>query len=212
MGSTHYIVSKMDAKEESSASAEYKAVMSNGGSGEAKSEAKKQQAKETRDFEFSSAIAGTLGTSESVISLAVAYFEEAHLRWEDSNLMELFDFECRHWHLFDPDMEEHSLEHTRLHGLYCNLFEEKIECFVQRHGIDVQGFYQLVQAEISGEARAAPKSPDAPAAAARKGERPSSERLLQVIHQATDFAVWSAGMKQAVRNIREESSMTAELD
>ena len=91
---------------------------------------------------------GTTAGSTALRS-TIAKFSENWLDFSNTDMMELFEWETQHWHLFEPDEEEHSLQHTELHAAYSALFEAKLEAYITAtEGISVEEFYQLVRAEM----------------------------------------------------------------
>jgi hypothetical protein len=119
-----------------------------------------------------------------------AYFESYYTAFDNEDLMELFDFEARHWQEFEPGkVGEYSIANSALHQKYCAMFEEKIEGFITENGYDVHSFYTLLSEEI--DARAQSKVSE------EKGGEDNAVKLLALIEKSTDFEKWAESMREA---------------
>jgi hypothetical protein len=126
-----------------------------------------------------------------------AYFESYYTAFDNEDLMELFDFEARHWQEFDPDKEgEYSLDNSALHQKYCGMFEQKIEGFIKQNGYDVHSFYTLLREELDIRSQKKRVSEE-------KGEEDNAEKLLALIEKSTDFAKWAESMREAALQQRQ---------
>ena len=139
-----------------------------------------------------------------VLRQTIEHFTDDWLRvnWEENaDMLELFEWECQHWHLFDPDLDEHALEHKQLHEQYARDFEERLERFVQKQGLSVSDFYEVVREHmLDSDAKHAE---DAKSAGAGPGAATGlGSKLLQVVNKATDYEAWASSMRQAVRDQR----------
>ena len=150
-------------------------------------------------------------SAESVLQRTIEHFTEDWLSLEDNtDMLDLFSWETEHWHLFDPDEEEHTIQHKQLHEQYARDFEEKLERFVQSQGMGLSQFHELVRDSLlRADARDAKDSPGAKDGGGsnatdggRGAQRSLGEKLLHVVHKATDYEAWAEGMRQAVRDQR----------
>ena len=79
-----------------------------------------------------------------VLRRTIDHFTDTWFDMQNSDMLDLFEWECKHWHRFDPDEEEYSLEHKQLHEQYARDFEVRLERFVRQQGMEVSEFYELV--------------------------------------------------------------------
>ena len=131
----------------------------------------------------------------SIIERMTEYFNRYYTAFDNEDLMELFDFEARHWQEFDPNETEYCLQHTQLHERYCAMFEQKVEAFIEQNGLEVAAFYGLLRDEL--EARAQAKASES------KSGQAGAEQLIALIEKSTDFQKWAASMRQACQQQRE---------
>ena len=158
-----------------------------------------------------SASASTSTNAECVLQRTIDHFTEDWLSLENNtDMMDLFSWEAEHWHLFDPDEEEHTIQHKQLHEEYARDFEAKLERFVQSQGMDVADFHELVRHSLlRADARDAKDTEGAKGSGSdnvvdstRDEQRNLGDKLLHVVHKATDYEAWAESMRQAVRDQR----------
>lgn len=142
---------------------------------------------------------------KAALRSTIAHFTEDWLDFSNEDMMELFEWETRHWHLFEPEDEEHSLQHTELHAQYSALFEAKLEAYIaSKEGISVGEFYELVRSEME---RAEGKDGEDGGEAMICGQKQQETgnlgvQLLRVVHKAMDFGAWAASMRKCVEDQR----------
>ncbi len=144
---------------------------------------------------------GPSADSSSITERAFAYFDARYDSWQNAELMELFDYEARHWQSFDfdPDVHEFRLEHSAMHRNYCELFEDCLEGFLAELGVGPRIFYQQVRDELHAGGTAA-RSREG-----RIGSRSSSSasiKFLALLEKIVSFEKWAASMRDAAAQQR----------
>ncbi|KAJ1448363.1 hypothetical protein M885DRAFT_539410 [Pelagophyceae sp. CCMP2097] len=126
--------------------------------------------------------------ASSIVEEVLQYWKEYYLQHDDDEAMELLDFETRHFSEFDPDVEEHSLRHMRLHMEYRALFDRVFKNFLRTsHGVTPEQFFELLRRELDGRAP--------------ERERRADD-LVALAHKADDYEAFCESMRDAVRQAR----------
>lgn len=128
------------------------------------------------------------GRTRERVAAALAYWNDYWKQYDDPDMMELFDFESRHYREFDPDVDEHAHSHAALHAEYRELFER----VCGNHLVAVLG---TTPDDFADELRRDLNSGDG-------DRRAKAEEFLDIVHKADDYAEFAESMKAAVRSAR----------
>jgi hypothetical protein len=145
---------------------------------------------------------GKVVADSMIVRRAFNYFHRMYERWDDPAVMELFDYEARHWQAFDfdPNVSSYRLEHTAMHRNYCQMFEEVLEKFSQSEEggrISPRRFYDCVRFELRHEAERGGREHEE-----MIGTSSASERFLTLLRNVTEFESWAASMRAAAEQQR----------